>query len=112
MKATATAFPAAGGSGTLEISTARECAWTAQAEVPWITITPEARGQGDGSVRFTIAAHTDPDGRAGRLTVGEVQTSISQQGRPCEFTLSSTYEAVGSSGGRRRKNRLKNSIIV
>lgn len=99
VKATVTTFPATGGWGTLEISTARECSWTAQAEVPWIALAPEARGQGDGSVRYTIAANADPDGRGGRLTVGEVQTAISQEGRPCEFTLSSTHETVGSSGG-------------
>lgn len=100
-RATPTTFPAAGGSGTLAITTARECAWTAQSSAGWIAMAPDARGQGDGSVRFTIGANADPDGRAGRLTAGEVEMAISQDGQPCSFTLSSTYETVASAGGHR-----------
>jgi hypothetical protein len=104
VKATATAFPAAGGAGTLEIFTARECTWTAQSDSSWVSLPSEASGQGDGSVRFTIAANAHPDGRAARLRVNPVEMAISQEGQPCRVTVSPTHESVGSGGGTRTIN--------
>src|SRR5262245_22532311 len=41
---------AAGGSGRANITAARECAWEASSESPWVVITDGQRGQGDGIV--------------------------------------------------------------
>jgi len=94
-----TAFPASGGSGTVEISTARECNWVVQSDAPWVVLQADARGQGDGSARFTIAANTDPAGRAAALSVSDSRMQISQEGQPCEFRVSSTHQTVDVSGG-------------
>jgi hypothetical protein len=97
--ANTTSFPSGGGSGTVEISTARECSWIVQSEAPWIVPEADARGQGDGSARFTIAANADPASRAAALSVSDSRMQISQEGQPCEFRLSSTHETVEASGG-------------
>src|SRR4051794_12693487 len=42
-----TAVPASGGTGAIAVTTARECAWTASSENPWLTIKAGGSGQGD-----------------------------------------------------------------
>jgi hypothetical protein len=98
-RANATSFPSSGGSGTVEISTARECSWVVQSDAPWVVLQADARGQGDGSARFTIAANADPAGRAAALSVSDSRMQISQEGQPCEFRVSSTHQTVDVSGG-------------
>jgi hypothetical protein len=49
------AFPSSGGSGTVQISTNRECAWSTKSDVAWLTVATPAEGQGDGTVGFTVA---------------------------------------------------------
>lgn len=94
-------FPASGGSGTLRISTARECSWSVQREAGWLVLPPEARGQGEGSVPFTVTANGEPASRTAGLIVNDQRMPISQEGRPCEFRLSSIHETVDGSGGQR-----------
>jgi trimeric autotransporter adhesin len=96
-----TSFPADGGAGTLRVSTERECTWSVQTEARWIVFPQEPRGQGEGSVRFTIAANADPASRVAPISVNEQRMQISQAGRPCQLQLSSTHESLPSAGGQR-----------
>src|SRR5262247_3427810 len=61
----ASTIPAAGGSGTITVKTERECQWTAQPDVAWLTITAGSSGQGDGTVQFNAATNNDPAARTG-----------------------------------------------
>jgi Putative binding domain, N-terminal/Viral BACON domain len=90
-----------GGTGTLRVTTNRECTWSAQSEAPWVTLTPPMKGQGDGTVQFTVAANGLPLSRATAITVEDQRLQISQTGRPCGFRLSSTLETVEAAGGDR-----------
>jgi trimeric autotransporter adhesin len=92
-------FPPTGGSGTLTIATTRECAWSAQSEADWVSLTSPAGGQGNGEVQFSIAAHTEPAARTAAIVVNDQRVPISQEGRPCEFGLSSTHASVDAAGG-------------
>lgn len=98
-QAETTTFSADGGSSTLRISTDRECTWSVQSEASWVAFAGEARGQGEGTVPFTIAPNGDPAGRSGAVSVNDQRMQISQAGRPCELRLSSTQESVTASGG-------------
>ena len=96
-----TSFASSGGGGVLRITADRECAWTVQSEASWLGLQPEPSGHGDGSIRFTVAANSDPPSRSARLTVNDQGVQISQAGQPCGFRLSSTRETVAASGERR-----------
>jgi hypothetical protein len=96
-----TTFPGGGGSGTLQVTTNRECTWSAQTAAPWIKLSEPARGQGDGTVAFTVNRNADPPTRTGAITVNDRRLEISQEGTACEIALSSTREAVEASGGDR-----------
>ena len=89
------------GTGTIRIETTRECTWSARSDVPWMSLASPASGQGEGSVQFTVAPNADPVPRASDLVVEDQRLQVSQEGRRCEFRLSSTSESVDAAGGER-----------
>jgi hypothetical protein len=91
--------PASGGNGSISVKTARECQWTAQPEVNWLTITAGASGQGDGAVQFTAAANSDPVGRSGGVMVNGQRAPITQSAAECRFELGSSSASFAQTGG-------------
>ncbi len=94
-------FTAAGGSGTLQVTTARECTWSAESSASWLRLSSPTQGQGESALQFTVAPNADPPQRTASITVKDQQVQISQTGRPCEFQLSSTHESLEPAGGER-----------
>ena len=82
-------FGPGGGTGTVSISVARECSWSATSQAAWIQISSATSGQGDGSVSFKVAANADPMARRGAVGVADQTASVTQQGAPCKFDVSS-----------------------
>jgi len=50
-------IPAAGGSGTLNITAAPDCLWAVSAPPSWVTFSGEATGLGNGTVPFLAAGN-------------------------------------------------------
>ena len=92
-------FPAAGGSGSLVVTAARECAWNAATQADWISLGQPREGQGDGSVRYTVAANPTARARTGSLAVGSQSAQITQQPAPCRFEVGRRTVDVGAAGG-------------
>jgi Domain of unknown function (DUF5666)/Putative binding domain, N-terminal/Viral BACON domain len=78
----------------------RECEWTAKPEVDWISLTSEAKGQGDASVNYTIAANPIVGERRGGIAVNDQRLEITQAAAPCTFALNATSQAVDAAGGK------------
>jgi hypothetical protein len=58
-----------GGAGTpVAVSAAAGCSWTATSNDSWITVTTGATGNGNGTVRFNVAANSGKK-RTGTLTI-------------------------------------------
>jgi len=91
--------PASGGSGSVRITTNRDCQWTAKSDASWLTIAAPTEGQGEGSVRFSAGANTDPASRKAAIAVNDQQLEIAQAGSPCQLTVSSNHESVDGAGG-------------
>lgn len=89
--------PSAGGTGTVGVSAAAGCVWTAVSSQPWITIASGASGSGDGSVTFSVAANTGPE-RTGTLNIGG-QTFTIIQTAGCSFGIAPQQQTVAASGG-------------
>src|SRR5688572_5774424 len=64
-------FPAGGGNGTINVTAARECAWTASVEGQWLSIKSGATGQGDGLVEFPATSNPDPVTRRGAVLLND-----------------------------------------
>ena len=69
LSATSVTMPGSGGVGTVSVSTAGGCPWSAVRGAAWITITDGASGSGSGNVQFAV----EPNG-----TVPAVELSPSQ----------------------------------
>jgi hypothetical protein len=97
LSASGQTVPSAGGTGTIGVSAAPGCAWTATSSQPWVTIASGANGSGDGSVSFTVAANTGPE-RTGTLNIGG-QTFTVDQASGCTYSIAPTARHTGAGGG-------------
>jgi hypothetical protein len=71
-------YEAAGGSGSVTVSCADGCEWTAASQAPWITLTAGASGAGNGSVTFNVAPNTSAQGRSGTISVAGQTAPLTQ----------------------------------
>jgi hypothetical protein len=89
---TAISVAAAGGTGQFNViqqsdpntcggATQDRCRWTAQSDVPWITITTTMPQAGDNPVSFTIAVNPGSTARTGRVTVRDKVVQVTQSGQ-------------------------------
>src|SRR5437763_16779696 len=53
---TPSSFTDAGGSGSLAITTTRDCGWSAAASANWLSLA-STTGQGDASISYSVAAN-------------------------------------------------------
>lgn len=85
-------FTFSGGQGTFDViqqsepntcggATQDRCVWTAQSDVPWITITGSMPRSGDNPVAFTVATNDGSASRVGTITVRDKVVVITQAGR-------------------------------
>lgn len=85
---TSASFAAAGGTGSVTVSTTAGCNWTAVSNSSFITITSGASGSGSGTVTYSVAANTGT-ARSGTMTIGGLTFSVSQDaaGAGCTNTI-------------------------
>ncbi|MDD2901351.1 MAG: C1 family peptidase [Syntrophales bacterium] len=72
-------MPAAGGKGSIIISTQSNCAWTAVSNAEWITITAGGAMTGNGRVRYKVAANPHATSRIGTITVAGQTFTVRQK---------------------------------
>ncbi len=89
--------PSGGASGSFDVRGGDGCSWTASSNAPWLTITGNASGTGNGTVRYSAQANSGPQ-RTGTITVGSLSFTVTQEGA-CSYSLNSTSQNVGSGGG-------------
>jgi hypothetical protein len=94
---TAHSASSAGGNGTIAVTAAPGCPWTAASNVDWVGITQGASGSGPGTVNFTVSP-TNSTSRVGTVLVAGQTFSITQ-GEGCTYSISPTAQSVPSAGG-------------
>jgi hypothetical protein len=94
------AFTATGGSGSLTITTSRDCTWSITTEANWISIPGDHGGQGEASVAYSVAPNGVPSARSATVVVASQNLTLSQAAAPCQFSLSRGGDAIGYGGGR------------
>ena len=92
-------LPAQGGAGSLAVSAARECVWSATADGQWLTIRSGASGQGDGAIEFNAAANPDPAVRRGAIVLNEQRVDVIQAAGVCSYSLSEASGSFPQAGG-------------
>ncbi len=95
---TSQSLPAAGGPGTVAVTTTGGCNWTATNPASWVTITSGASGNSSGSVGYTVAANTATTGRSATLTIAGRTFTVTQAAAACTFTVSPRTIAGAQAG--------------
>ncbi len=81
LSATSANIPAAGGSGTVSVtSTVPTAPWSAASNDNFITITSGPGGTGNGTVSYSVAANTSASTRQGTLTIAGQTFTVIQAG--------------------------------
>jgi len=70
---------ASGKIGTIAVTTASTCSWTASASDSWIQVSPMA-ATGSGQVAYTIAPNAGSGSRTATLTVAGTTIAVTQEG--------------------------------
>jgi len=89
-------YTSEGGTGSVSVSTASTCSWTAVSGASWLTVTAGASGAGPGSVAFAVAAHTGSASRTATLAVGGQVFTVTQSGFTGSFTISASAGPGGT----------------
>ena len=85
---TTAAAPVGGGAGQVTVSADAGCAWTAQSQVPWITMT--GGGTGPGLATYTVAPNNTGAVRTGTLLIAGHTVTITQAGPAQTFVVTPT----------------------
>jgi uncharacterized protein (TIGR03437 family) len=73
-------FDAAGGQGSVTVTSPAGCSWTTTNPDNWITINSGGSGAGNGTVNFTVAPNTSSVSRLSTLTVAGQTFTVLQAG--------------------------------
>ena len=96
---TSASFPAAGGTGSVTVTTQAGCNWTAASNNAFITITSGASGSGSGTVNYSVNGNSSTTPRSGSLTIAGLTHSVSQASGTCSFAINPTSASFPAAGG-------------
>jgi len=71
-------FSAAGGSGVATVMAPTGCAWTASSQSSFVTFIGTVSGSGPGFFQYNVGSNASASARQGAITVGGLQTSVTQ----------------------------------
>lgn len=91
-----------GGSGSIAVTTASDCSWTAAADSSWIALTSSS-GTGSGTVNYTVGPNPGST-RSGEIVIANQRSTITQAGigappPACNATISPTSQSIAAAGG-------------
>ena len=94
-------FPAAGGTGSVTVSTSAACTWAAASNNSWIVLTSSGSGSGNEPVTFEVRENFAATSRQGSLTVaGETITIIQNAaGSNCGYAIAPGSASFSGGGG-------------
>jgi hypothetical protein len=98
LSATSMTMSAAGGAGSVSVTTGNQCAWTASSGASWITPTGGTSVTGSGAFTFNVAALAGTTSRTGSLSVAGQTITVTQQGAACAYTLNPPARTVDAAG--------------
>jgi uncharacterized protein (TIGR03437 family) len=75
---TSASVPAAGTTGSVTVTAASGCTWTAASNASWITIASGSPGSGNGTVVYSVTANTSAGSRAGTVTIAGQTFAVTQ----------------------------------
>jgi uncharacterized repeat protein (TIGR01451 family) len=96
---TSASFASDGGAGSVGVTFPSGCGWTAVSNVPWITVTSGALGNGNGTVGYSVAVNSTGSPRMGTITIAGQTFTVNQSNIACSFMISPTSNSFPIGGG-------------
>jgi len=78
---TSASLGSAAGTGSVSVTAASGCNWTAVTKNPWITVISGGSGRGNGSVNYSVSANNGVKPRTGGMTIAEQTFAVTQAGK-------------------------------
>jgi sugar lactone lactonase YvrE len=92
-------FAAAGGTGTINVTTQSGCAWSVTNSLSWVSLTSSSSGTGTGTANFQVSANTGAD-RSGTFTIAGATFTVEQVAAgTSQFTSQALFPHFASGGG-------------
>jgi len=91
-------FTRTASAGTITVTTAAGCPWTATSADAWITITSGASGTGSGTVSYEVQQNTAAASRSGTITVAGLVFTVGQMGTVPQLVAAGTMPQIASGG--------------
>jgi photosystem II stability/assembly factor-like uncharacterized protein len=79
-------FEAVGGTGSVKVSTANGCRWSAVSYADWISITSGAINDGSGTVSYSVGHNRSGPPRVGTIEIAARFFTVTQAGAPLRIT--------------------------
>ena len=94
-------FGTSGGDGSVALTCANGCAWTATSNNSWITLTSAGSGTGGDTVTYEVRENFTGSPRQGSISIaGQTYTIIQDAGLDdCIYVISPTFNAFSAGGG-------------
>jgi len=74
-------------SGTVNISAPMGCQWLANSHASWITIKFGDKGEGDGTLTYSVTKNTSTKKRIGTLTIAGQTMTLTQNSQDCRYSI-------------------------
>lgn len=91
-------IPQSSTTGSVAVSAATGCGWTAVSNASWITITGGSSGSGSGTVSYSVADNTVATSRTGTMTIAGQTFTITQAAAGCTYSVTPTSESSPAAG--------------
>ncbi len=92
-------FSAGEASGTISVSTQKNCQWTAITNAGWLIIESTNKDSGNDTIKFSLSANPGAGSRTARITVEGQVFSITQEGNPDFVEYALTVRKTGNGKG-------------
>lgn len=83
----------------MQVTTARDCTWSAISHASWVGVAPVS-GQGSGTITLSVAGNPDTRLRTASIAVNDSMLTVTQEGLPCRFQLPTQQVRVAADGAR------------
>ncbi|HZP48138.1 MAG TPA: phospholipase D-like domain-containing protein [Vicinamibacterales bacterium] len=91
-------FAAGGDTGSIAVSAANTCSWTATSNQSWLTVTSGGSGSGNGTVLLSAAPNAGAS-RTATVSVAGLSFVATQNAASCTYSISPAGQSLSASGG-------------
>jgi len=91
-------FPAAGGSGSVNLTIGSAAVWSASSDSAWLTLVSTNSGFGSATINYSVSPNGTITNRTGTLTIAGIPYTVTQSGRGVTVTGGTSF-GFGPDGG-------------